>query len=406
LHHHLLMRGAVLLVGATAAIGAACAVAACGQSSTGDTAGFPDASADGASDAGVAGDTRLPSFQTDGSLLDAACATGTARALLSPIYLLVVLDGSGSMAEDGKWTSVVPALESLVDDLEERADPSYGMGLTVFSDTNDPTRGVGPYPTMDVPIAFVDANQAAAIHARLDSAQPMYQTPTLAVLTGQYSAMEAFTPPASLAPGGRKVVVFMTDGVPYPDDGGTQQDASIAAAAAEFAKTPPAGPITTLAVGIGYYFPYDPTDYDPVFMGELAIAGGSPNEPCNALNVSDPSMFCHLQVTPVGSNDDNGALEAEFVTALDEARGKVASCTLSLERPDGGQPLDPTHVNVVFVDDLGDQTVVPEGAMNGWTYDDPTTPTSVTLNGTACTTLHQNPDGYVTVVLGCETIVQ
>jgi hypothetical protein len=400
------MRRAVLLLGATAATAAACVVAACGSSGGAGESGFPDASMDATTDGGAPPDTRPPNLQTDGSLLDAACATGTARAILSPIYLLVVLDGSGSMSEDGKWGAVVPALEDLVDDLQERGDPSYGMGLTVFSDTNDPTMGNGPYPTMNVPIAFVDATQAAAIHARLDFAQPMYQTPTLAVLTGQYAAMESFTPPPTLSPGGRKVVVFMTDGVPYPDDGGTEQDASIAAAAAELAKSAPAGPITTLAVGIGYYFPYAPEDYDPVFMGELAVAGGAPNEPCDPENVMDPSMFCHLQVTPLGSSDDEAALEAEFITALDEARGKVASCTLTLDHPDGGKPIDPTRVNVVFVDDLGDQTVVAEDPMNGWTYDDPTDPTTVTLHGTSCTTLHQNPDGYVTVVLGCETIVQ
>ncbi len=400
------MRRAVLLVGASAAVAAACVVAACGSSSGGATSGFPDASIDATADGGATTDARLPNLQSDGSLLDAACATGTARAILSPIYLLVVLDGSGSMGVDGKWAAVVPALESLVDDLQERADPSYGMGLTVFSDTNDPTMGVGPYPAMDVPIGFVDSNQAAAIHARLDFAQPMFQTPTLAVLTGQYAAMESFTPPPTLSPGGRKVVVFMTDGVPYPDDGGTEQDASIAAAAAEFAKSAPAGPITTLAVGIGYYFPYAPQDYDPVFMGELAIAGGAPNQPCDPQNVSQPSMFCHLQVTPLGGGGNQGALEAEFVTALDEARGKVASCTLELDHPDGGQPINPDRVNVVFFDDIGDQTVVPEDPVNGWTYDDPTNPTSVTLNGESCATLHQNPDGYVTVVLGCETIVR
>jgi von Willebrand factor type A domain len=400
------MRPAVLLLVVAAALGAPCVVAACGSTHTGDAGGFPDASVDATADAGTPPDARAPNLEVDGSLLDAACATGTARALLSPIYLLVVLDGSGSMGEDGKWTSVVPALEALADDLQERGDPSYGMGLTVFSDTNDSTMGNGPYPTMDIPIAFVDANQAAAIHARLDSAQPMYQTPTLAVLTGQYSAMEQYTPPPTLLPGGKKVVLFMTDGVPFPDDGGTQQDASIAAAAAEFAKTPPAGPIVTLAVGIGYFFPYDPLDYDPVFMGELAVAGGAPNVPCDPQDVGDPTMFCHFQVTPLGSSGDQGGLEAEFITVLDSARGKVASCTLTLDRPDGGEAINPSLVNVVFFDDIGDQTVIPEGSMNGWTYDNPMAPTSVTLHGTACTALQQNPDGYATVVLGCETIVQ
>src|SRR5207249_1047137 len=123
-------------------------------------------------------------------------------------------------------------------------------GLTIFSDLADATKGTGPYPTIDVPIAFVDATQASALHHRLDLASPKGPTPTLAVLRGQYPAVESFVASPPLLPDGKKVVVLMTDGVPYPNS--DEKGPCVQAAKDELAKGSPAGPITTFAVGIGH----------------------------------------------------------------------------------------------------------------------------------------------------------
>src|SRR5207253_5782776 len=98
--------------------------------------------------------------RTLGTVPDAAsplegCATATDQVRRSPIAMLLVLDASGSMNDDAKWNAVVPALEGFIDDIAQRNDPSFGVGLTIFSDTNDPTAGAGPYPQMVVPIASV-----------------------------------------------------------------------------------------------------------------------------------------------------------------------------------------------------------------------------------------------------------
>src|SRR5262249_14448515 len=130
---------------------------------------------------------------------------------------------SGSMSGDHKWAAIVPAVEAFVDDLATQNDVSFGLGLTVFSDSLDQTNGAGPYTKLDVPIAYVDATQATALHARLDPATPKNETPTYQVLSGQYPLLETFAPTAPLLPNGKKVLVFMTDGVPYPDaDGGAK----------------------------------------------------------------------------------------------------------------------------------------------------------------------------------------
>src|SRR4051794_10645592 len=100
-----------------------------------------DASADASLDQGAPNDARFGAVSDALELLEAGCAKATAHVLRDPIYMLLVLDGSGSMAQDQKWNAVVPAIEALIDDLQSQADPSFGMGLTIFSDTNDLTAG-------------------------------------------------------------------------------------------------------------------------------------------------------------------------------------------------------------------------------------------------------------------------
>jgi hypothetical protein len=390
-------------LGAALCIGGVAIVAAAGCASTGGATGGVAPEADAAIDApSDAGDASLGTLDDASSILDSGCATATAQVERDPIYMLVVLDGSGSMAEDGKWAAVVPALEAFIDDLESLKDVSFGVGLTVFSDSNDATGGVGPYTKVDVPIAFVDAAQAQKLHARLDGAEPKAQTPTLAVLEGQYPLVEQFTPGAPLLPGGKKVLVLMTDGVPYPDTG-TQQPACIQAATDELAKAAPAGPVTTFAVGIGYTFPYDPTIYDPKFMAQLALAGGAPNQPCDPNETKWASNMCHFQITPVGGAGNVSQLEQDFLIAFDKIRAKVTSCELALDK---SGIVDPSLVNVVFTDARNTSQVVPEDPTDGWTYDDPTNPTKVVLHGKSCNDLKANPSGSVEVVLGCKTIVK
>src|SRR5579883_2796609 len=252
-------------------LGALAASAACSTSSSAPPPSAFDASAaDGATDAGNGASFEGSIAPDPDASPFASCATGSTRAIFDPVYMLFVVDASGSMSQDGKWGAVVPALELFIDLLAQRKDTTFGVGLTIFSDTNDPTKGMGPYPGFDVPIAYVDAAHGAALHARLAQAAPKYDTPTLAVLTGQYGALETFAPQPPLQAGGKKVLVFMTDGVPYPDPSGTEQQQCIQAATNELAKPAPAGPITTMAVGVGYFFPYDPVTYDVKFMGELA----------------------------------------------------------------------------------------------------------------------------------------
>jgi hypothetical protein len=340
-----------------------------------------------------------------------ACAKAEAKAKRVPVYMLIILDGSGSMAQANKWLSVVPALDAIFDELFVEQSPAFGIGFTIFGDANDPTISdfnAGPYDKMDVSLRFVDKAQHAALRARVDLTAPNLGTPTYEVLHGQFPLMEAFKPKAPLDPGGRRVVVFMTDGVPDTDmpAGQNEQPWSLKLAQDEFAKVAPAGPITTFAVGVGPLGAPPPdagrVDYDPRFLGALAMAGGAPNLPCDPNEMNDPNNMCHFQITPGGKSA--AQLEQEFIATIDKIRTEVLSCEFTLEKT--GQPLDPTLVNVVYTECSGMQTLLAEDPGDGWTYDNPGNPSKVILHGASCAKVKSDPCANIDIVVGCRTIIK
>jgi von Willebrand factor type A domain len=365
--------------------------------SRGTPAGFAD---DAGADAPAQGavDAKFgPPEDAAYSLLEAGCATATAKVFRDPIYMLMVLDGSGSMADEQKWQAIVPALEAFVDDLADQNDVSFGVGLTVFSDSLDKTGGVGPYAAMDVPIAYVDSAHALSLRARIDPAKPNADTPTVSVLSGQYPLLEAFTPQPPLLPNGKKVLVFMSDGVPHPDPDGTAKAKSIQMVKDELAKN-----VLTFSVGIGYTFPYDPLLYDPLFMAQVALGGGTAPQGCNPTETKWAPNMCHFQITPVGG-ESALQLEQEMLIAFDKIRATVTSCELTLDKTGY---VDPFLVNVVFTDAHNLEHVIVEDPKDGWSYDNPTDPKKVILNGQSCQEMKDNPRGRLVVVLGCKTITK
>jgi hypothetical protein len=342
-------------------------------------------------------------------LIGAGCAHARAAANKIPVYMLLVLDGSGSMDDDNKWKAVVPALDAVFDDLKAKADPAFGVGLTIFADMNDPTIGemsAGPYNKMDVPVAFVDAVQHNKLHSRLDLTKPNLGTPTYEVLSGQYPLLEDFVPSAPLLPDGKKVLVFITDGVPDPDmpAGHLEAPWSINLADQEFKKASPKGPITTFSVGVGSLTPPPPGEdltYDPKFCGALAMVGGAPKLPCDPNEKTDPTKMCHFQITPGGKTADQ--LRDEFLDALRTISEQILSCEFKLETTGN---VDPTRVNVVYTSGAGKELLVPEDPANGWTYDNENNPTKVILHGSVCDNVKADPKGKVEIVLGCKTIIR
>ncbi len=333
-----------------------------------------------------------------------ACASAKEETLRVPLYMLVVLDGSGSMADDNKWTAVTAALDSIFDSAQTLADPGFAVGLTIFADNNDATIGpttAGPYNMFDVPLAFVDSVQHDNLRMRLDSTGPNLGTPTYEVLSGQYPLLEAYVPKSPIMTGGKTVMVFMTDGVPDPDmpAGVNEQPWSLMLTQQEEARTPPIG---TFVVGIGNLTPLDPAEYDPVFVGHMAKNGGFAQSMCNPDEIMDESKMCHFQITPGGKTVSQ--LTMEFENALDAIRTQALPCEYTLTIMPG-VVLDPNSVNVLFTPSSGMPVGISEDPTNGWTYDNSANPMKVILHGSSCDTVRADLKGKIEIVLGCKTLI-
>jgi hypothetical protein len=323
---------------------------------------------------------------------------------------MFVLDGSGSMRHDNKWVAVTGALNAIFTDMKAKADPGVGAGLIVYSDSNDPNLDTGgSYPSaIDVPIAFVNASQLQKLSARTSPpVMPQSNTPTGRALTGGYDELQSLMPGAPLLAGGKKVVVLMTDGIPT-DQGcknvnkdGTddyQANACVVLAKSQLAGKAPAGSVKTFVIGVGP-LPGDFATYDPYFLGELALAGGSAPPGCNPRsNAAGANDLCYFNIDPTGATAD--ATQKAFTEAIDAIRGQVVSCTLNIT-PEAGAQIDPGEVNV----QLNGEKVL-QDPNDGWTYDDPNQPQSVTLHGASCDKLKSDPSAKVSIVLGCVTEVK
>jgi hypothetical protein len=338
------------------------------------------------------------------------CATAKVPITRTTIYMEIILDGSGSMLDPLvmggppglKWKAASDALISVYDDLLMKKDLAFGMGLFLF----DGTKGVPDFSVADIPIREVDQIQHDALKNRIKQSTPQGGTPIKLALEGQIPLLETYVAQGSLKPNGKRVLVIMTDGVPDgPADVQPMVQAQCVQLVQDANKHNPS--VTTFAIGVG-----DPnsdeTTYNPVFVGNLAIAGGAAAPGClPGWNKSSPpgQIPCHFQITPGMKSATQ--IRDELIAAFDTIRGAVSSCEFTLEKPDGTMGVaDPTRVNVVFSGSDGTDTTVPQDPKDGWTYDDPGNPQSVIFHGASCQKVKAETNGKVQIELGCKTVVK
>jgi hypothetical protein len=323
-----------------------------------------------------------------GSPTTQSCSALVFGTLRGPVYLLFVLDGSGSMTSDRKWEAAYESLQGYFTSLYNKGDLQTAVGLTIYSDSKD-TQGSGPnpYSKVDVPIFPVDDIQLAALKSRLNTS-PEGDTPTFEALTGQYPLIRNFQPAPPIEPGGPKVLVIISDGVPNNESVARPGCVQLAQSALQ------AG-VSTFSVGVG-----EPNDssYDPTFMGAIAVAGGSAPAGCNPDETTDPKLMCHYQINPRGYGFD--ALVRQFDRALRLARGAVTTCTFKVAtRFDG--VVDGARARAVFKESQdGVVTQFNRDTTDGFSLNDP--PTEVTLHGPACDLVKSDPAGELKIVVGCE----
>jgi hypothetical protein len=296
-----------------------------------------------------------------------ACANSTAGVDAPPIYLVFMVDKSGSMggAElSVKWTPAVAALKSFF------ADPSSANihASLAFFKQNDECN-VAAYATPAV--AMTALPDTTAFGTVLDANSPSGGTPTLPAEKGavQYAQSVA----ATLKPGEKVAIVLVTDGDPNDCN---STPANVAAAAASVAAT-----IKTYVVGVGN---------GAANLDTIATGGGTAP---------------HIQVNTTSAATTSADLRA----AIGKIKAAQLSCDYTLPPPPAGKSIDVNAVNVNYTTG-GATTTLGYSAdcsnAGGWHYDSTTTPTKIIMCPTICSTLQNDASGgKVDIVFGCSTAV-
>jgi Mg-chelatase subunit ChlD len=299
-----------------------------------------------------------------------ACANSTAGVDAPPIYLVFMVDRSGSMGGNElsvKWT---PAVAALKDFFKDPSSANIHASLTFFQSAN--LCSVASYATPGVPMqALPDATTFAA---SLDGTSPNGNTPTRPAVEGavQYAQSVA----ATLKPGEKVAIVLVTDGDPNDNCSPQSSAANTAAAAATVAGT-----IKTYVVGVGN---------GAANLDQIATGGGTAP---------------HIQV-----NTTNAATtSADLRAAIGKIKAAQLSCDYTLPPPPAGKTIDVNAVNVNYTTG-GAATTLGYSAdcsnASGWHYDSTTTPTKIIMCPTICSTLQNDTSGgKVDIVFGCSTAV-
>jgi hypothetical protein len=327
-----------------------------------------------------------------------ACATATAKAEAVPAVVQMVVDTSGSMqwapgteevpffGEQSKWEITAEALKEAV----AKLPGTVALGLSFYpnTDSDDPCIR----NRIALPIELLGAKgskQRVDFDSAIDDAWPDGGTPTHAAF-----AFGAQTVAASKLKG-RKFVLLITDGVPTytlecRGDGQEAVDSSPLIEAVAKAHTG-ADAISTFVIG-------SPGSEDARSdLSKMASAGGTGTPGCSD---NGPS-YCHLDMTT--AKDFASALAA----GLQDIAGRITTCEYAVPKAPGGKTINPKQVNVLYTKGDGSMVSVPQdatGACNsGWMYDDPATPTKITLCGTDCDAVKADAGAEINVIFGCDT---
>lgn len=299
--------------------------------------------------------------------------------------LYFVLDRSGSMADDDKWTRVRVVVGKILRGLGPRAN----FGATVYPGSAQGACSPGVEIMSVRPGDPPSSSDGPTTRALLTSTQisPFGGTPTSATLLDVRARLEKLS--------GKTFVILATDGAPNcngfascgveacmpnieaaggcsptgpsccePPSGYREDCLDLDASAAAARALRDAG-IPVYVLGLPGARPYASV------LDAIATAGGT-------AGASSPKYF---------AVDD--ASETAMLSALKKVAAKiVATCELTLSE----EPADPRRVNVYF-----DDAVLPHDEENGWRIEGK----SVTLTGAACERVLSGEVLSVRIIAGC-----
>jgi hypothetical protein len=359
-----------------------------------------------------------------------------------PLVLYIMLDNSGSMDDNNKWTDAVAALTQFV----QSDTTAHGSDWTCTSDDGGvvPTPSTLPPPgagsisiaiqyfhpqnppansndcdgtahgTPAVPVGPLPDNGQAIINS-LGQTSPNGNTPTTGALTGGTQFCSNYQ---TANPDKKCVVVLVTDGQPNgcgltdscPEAGARNcvdpRSAGILVPIAQTAHDA-TNSVTTFTVGMQGI---TPAGFG--LLDAIAIAGGSDctpgtpgNEACN-ITTGGAQGFLDALNTIRKTVQVTGTTTQTYTTT----EQTTLACQWLIPKPEPGKTFDKDLVNVNVTID-GKLTRVGNvqsqadcaAAGEGWYYDDPTAPTQILTCPALCDQLKAATKPQVEVLVGCAT---
>lgn len=299
----------------------------------------------------------------------AGCSGYAVELMRRPAQVLLVVDRSGSMADNGKWPAVNSGLNQTLAQTSDELDvgmvrfpegsTSSCSPLDIYCAVNFECSDIKDVP--NVPVAPLQKTREP-IQNLLATTSPDGNTPTRWALRKAWAAQKA-SPVV-----GDKYVVLLTDGEPtyamnamgssepVAQDCGSQQDL-LQETSASFQQSPP---VRTLVLGIPGSEKAQSTLSAIAQNGGGCRPGGSPQD-----------GSCHYQFSQSALDSSLAQVGAEVLSSL--------RCRFQLAAPFSAGGLSVTLR--VLVDGIPIQ--VPEGGPNGWSFTSES-PQIVQLSGDAC----------------------
>ncbi|HTM46510.1 MAG TPA: VWA domain-containing protein [Polyangiaceae bacterium] len=341
------------------------------------------------------GGTGGGSSQSDSGLPSAtepSCAAVHSAAKRADANFLFVIDQSGSMDDPApgdalgrtKWEATRQALGDALDVLAMQTNAKVGLSLFPV---RDPILQCSIQQTPDVPVAKLSAAQRVLLDGALDAVAPRGDTPIGGTMMYSYEFLRQQIVEQHTLSGNTFVVLF-TDGQETCDQAAAQSlvDKNTHLAT-EFN-------IRTFVIGA------PGSEGERARLSQIAFEGGTAVAPdCN----HDPSTHtgdCHFDMT---EKDD---FAAALGMALDDiSNDRSVRCDFQV--PSQGD-IDLGKVNITYTNSQsGEVITVPQNAsgpcdqVDGWQYNDDLT--RIRLCGQSCDQVLADPDGSVSILLGCKT---
>ncbi|HEY1817118.1 MAG TPA: VWA domain-containing protein [Kofleriaceae bacterium] len=315
-------------------------------------------------------------------MMGSSCVTSTETAMSTPLDIYIMLDQSGSMDMDSKWTDVSSALETFV---QQPNLNGISVGIQYFGQSTGNECDVTNYSTPEVEIAPLPGVASSIVSSvtshNSDVTEELDDTPTWQALSGAVAHAKTW---ATAHPSDTVAVVIATDGEPEASCGSdTNISSSVTVAQNAYAGTPK---IPTFVIGVD-----DGTNLTN--LNDLAAGGGT------------GSAF----IVNAG-----GSAQQQFLNALNAIRGTAIGCTYQIPVPSMGM-INYNQVNIIYTPGGGGSPVtIPQVASmsacpstgNAWYYDNPTAPTEIILCSATCGTIEADSTGSLGIALGCSTVIE